>query len=1004
MSRKVFAKRILLVLIMIAIIVNFIFPNYLLLASTAVSTTQNVASADDIEGIPDYDPGGTVSEDDLTGIINSVLGSTSEEDNTNDEGGVLFTPISQFILGIADGVISTLQATFVGDERLSNIISAEAIKETAPGNGSGKGVTNYRIKFSPAVIFSGNVATFDVNFFDPSGDADGQTEYYKTVTDYIRVDSSITYEECIRSYGARGTLQSIRDNMSMTELIAHGIAITCVINAVEALANTDWDYATVGGGASVVGIGGDAIVSIPMPSDVGLVSIAAFLAAAGISEGIAVADALKDKHLYYLQWQYDGETYYYICDSEAWQDQAERAQLNGTLYKLGETRTADVYKKTSTAYTLRPVIARWYVALRNFALVGLLTVLLYIGIRILVSTTAQDKSKYKKMLLDWLVAILILFVLHFLMVFIMYITQQLTDIFVVNNIEADGTDRFISNIRNMATGNNNESYFNYFGYVIMYITLVILTVVFTIQYLKRLVFIAFLTLVAPLIALTYPIDRLKDGQAQAFSMWIREYIFNCLLQPVHLLLYTIFIGSATGLVDANPVYAIIVLAFFTPAEKFFRRMFGFEKASSIGPLGAASAGALMMNTLNKMQGKVGKGGHSSGKDNGSKVRTVDNNIRNSSGTDQGMTNDGSAPSVDPVGGGNSGVSGTGSSTGSGSEGSSLSGSTGTASTASTGGGTASSSSTTRPRTSNGAMSNRRRMAIAGVDKLKSTGRWMANKSIRAAGAFGGATIGLAAGVASGSLGDAVRNTAAGALAGSNIAAGIGDRAQELAGGLSDRAQQFAVDHFTGNDDIDEETAEGGFADDFQDARREFINNGITDEGIISKAIEHGITGNEYRQYQESGIDDVNKITELKSEGISGEECRSYGNAGISDVDVMKNLQQSGITGIDYKAYKNVGVSTSKEMSTLKKENITPGDVADLKDIGQTDMKKVISAKQKHPDFSNEKVKDMFKLAKKSPRKLSEFKEAFAGTTRMASHIQFSDEDIERLFADLQDFF
>lgn len=119
---------------------------------------------------------------------------------------------------------------------------------------------------------------------------------------------------------------------------------------------------------------------------------------------------------------------------------------------------------------------------------------------------------------------------------------------------------------------------------------------------------------------------------------------------------------------------------------------------------------------------------------------------------------------------------------------------------------------------------------------------------------------------------------------------------------------------------------------------------------------------------------------------------------------MKNLQQSGITGIDYKAYKSVGVSNSKEMSTLKKEEITPGDVAELKDIGQTDMKKVIAAKQKHPDFSNEKIKDMFKLAKKSPRKLSEFKEAFAGTTRMASHIQISDDDIERLFADLQDFF
>ena len=50
---------------------------------------------------------------------------------------------------------------------------------------------------------------------------------------------------------------------------------------------------------------------------------------------------------------------------------------------------------------------------------------------------------------------------------------------------------------------------------------------------------SFFTMIAPLVALTYPVDKVKDGKAQAFDMWFKEYIFNLLIQPMHLILYTI---------------------------------------------------------------------------------------------------------------------------------------------------------------------------------------------------------------------------------------------------------------------------------------------------------------------------------------------------------------------------------------------------------------------------------------------------------------------------------
>lgn len=81
----------------------------------------------------------------------------------------------------------------------------------------------------------------------------------------------------------------------------------------------------------------------------------------------------------------------------------------------------------SVTQDLHETIANWYVALRNLALVALLSVLLYVGIRIVISSTASDKAKYKQMLMDWLVAVCILFFLHYIMSFILSVTEMITD-------------------------------------------------------------------------------------------------------------------------------------------------------------------------------------------------------------------------------------------------------------------------------------------------------------------------------------------------------------------------------------------------------------------------------------------------------------------------------------------------------------------------------------------------------------------------------------------------
>ena len=295
-------------------------------------------------------------------------------------------------------------------------------------------------------------------------------------------------------------------------------------------------------------------------------------------------------------------------------------KFNKSSLKTGAT-------KVSLSYDLQETISRWYKTLRTIALVGLLSVLVYVGIRIIISSTGQEKAKYKKMIGDWLAAICILFVLHYIMAITMTMVESISKVFVTKNII--GTmqeDVLMSTIRGKV--NTSDKISSSFTELIMYLALVIYTVVFTIHYLKRLIYLAFFTMIAPLIALTYPLDKIKDGQAQAFNLWLREYIFNALIPVIHLLIYSIFVGTAAGFASEHPVYALVCMGFMIPAEKFIRKMFGFEKASSVSQVGAAAGGAMVMNAINNIK-KGGSGDSKSGGSGGgsgggsSKQRTAD---------------------------------------------------------------------------------------------------------------------------------------------------------------------------------------------------------------------------------------------------------------------------------------------------------------------------------------------------------------------------------------------
>lgn len=266
--------------------------------------------------------------------------------------------------------------------------------------------------------------------------------------------------------------------------------------------------------------------------------------------------------------------------------------LNANIFK--DSTSLEVSKKDGTQVdsnrlpgaldNLRDEVAKWYYVMRLLALIiGLLT-LIYIGIRMAMSTTGEDQGKYKKMLVGWVQSILIIVTLPYIMRLCNYLAAIFLEL--VSNIREglikNGGDSFENTIIEMVYGDLDKTGgFNLTSKVIMFSIIMWAEFKFLVMYLKRVLAVSFLTIISPLITITYSIDKAGDGRAQAFGAWFREYIMNIFIQPLHATLYLIFVFTANEIAVEVPAVGIIMLLSLTRAEKIVKTIFNMRGLVSI---------------------------------------------------------------------------------------------------------------------------------------------------------------------------------------------------------------------------------------------------------------------------------------------------------------------------------------------------------------------------------------------------------------------------------------
>ena len=259
---------------------------------------------------------------------------------------------------------------------------------------------------------------------------------------------------------------------------------------------------------------------------------------------------------------------------------------------------------------IRDQVALWYWVMRIIAVAILLAILIFVGIRMAITTVATEKAIYKKALFDWVTSLALVFLLHYIIRAVLWVNTGLVAI--LDDIARSKVVNLDDLFKEMAALLFDIDFLTSVSTIIIYVMITIQSLMFLISYIKRMITLAFLIIISPLITITYSIDKMGDQKAQALNTWLKEFSYNVLIQPFHCILYLVFVNTALKIVTTASgktaigalVLSVLCIKFVWDGEKIVRKIFGFEQASSLAS--AAASGAVIGSMIGKAQG-IGKG-------------------------------------------------------------------------------------------------------------------------------------------------------------------------------------------------------------------------------------------------------------------------------------------------------------------------------------------------------------------------------------------------------------
>lgn len=283
-----------------------------------------------------------------------------------------------------------------------------------------------------------------------------------------------------------------------------------------------------------------------------------------------------------------GESFYIPSAIEdLLEDSQDRLTVEKIIYNQVPVLDIDIFTQgyaagqklnsEGTIATIRNNIAQWYYIFRQASIIIMLVVLVYIGIRMALSTIAEKKAKYKRLLKDWFFGFAIVFFVHYFILIMIGFNNGLVDIF-----EQAQPNREYTIYETVRTKAYEIKFSSGLIGTAMYLYLVYLLVRFLYIYLKRYLTVNILIILAPIMGLSYAIDKVRDSKSQAIMIWAKDLFFNIIIQSVHALVYTIFVPTVLEVSEeslAGIVIAFVIMNFILKAEKIIIHIFKIDAPS-----------------------------------------------------------------------------------------------------------------------------------------------------------------------------------------------------------------------------------------------------------------------------------------------------------------------------------------------------------------------------------------------------------------------------------------
>lgn len=231
--------------------------------------------------------------------------------------------------------------------------------------------------------------------------------------------------------------------------------------------------------------------------------------------------------------------------------------------------------KDGIVYTLKENTAMWYYIFRVLSIAVMLVMLIYLGLKMALTTVSEKKAVYKEMLISWVAGFILVFGINY----IMYAILTANDTFIQWIIPKyeDGTEVSLYEI--LRSKAYEIKFTTGFTGMIMYIILIYYAIRFAIVYIKRFLTIIILALMSPFVAVSYAFEKInKKGKnkAEIFGNWLKDFTYTVGIQSMHALIYTIFISTIIKLTESSLVgilLAFTMLNGMLKIDPLLRKMF-----------------------------------------------------------------------------------------------------------------------------------------------------------------------------------------------------------------------------------------------------------------------------------------------------------------------------------------------------------------------------------------------------------------------------------------------